>query len=99
LAKRNDPTNYRETQAPYDAGIGYLFERGEKSAAKSDSIGWTLRTSRQVAGLASLRQFLGPDAVPADYDVAGTLVYEPVPLRWAASRSGRLARDCQACCR
>ena len=37
LAKRNDPTNYRETQAPYDAGIGYLFERGEKRQHRLDA--------------------------------------------------------------
>src|SRR3974390_154934 len=34
-----------------------------------------------VQALASLRQFLGFDSVPANYDVAGSLVYEPVPLR------------------
>jgi len=35
----------------------------------------------KLQALASLRQFLGFDAVPADYDVAGSLVYEPVPPR------------------
>ena len=34
-----------------------------------------------VQALASLRQFLGFDSVPANYDVAGNLAYEPVPLR------------------
>ena len=35
----------------------------------------------KLQALASLRQFLGFDAVPTDDDVAGSLVYEPVPLR------------------
>ena len=34
-----------------------------------------------VQALASLRQFLGFGSVPANYDVAGNLAYEPVPLR------------------
>ena len=34
-----------------------------------------------MQALAALRQFLGFDSVPADYDVAGSLVYEPVLLR------------------
>lgn len=34
-----------------------------------------------VQALASLRQFLGFDSVPANYDVVGKLAYEPVPLR------------------
>lgn len=35
----------------------------------------------RVQALASLRQFLGFDSVPANYDVVGNLAYEPVPLR------------------
>ena len=153
-------SNYWETQAQYDVGIGYLFERGKKrqhrlDAAKTatavteaqvadaqrtvlanaaqlyisvllaranlelaenllDSYRHTVKISQdrfdagalskndllkielqtlqfetdvntnrlaEAQALASLRQFLGFDSVPADYDVAGSLVYEPVPLR------------------
>ena len=35
----------------------------------------------KMQALASLRQFLGFESVPADYDVAGTLVYDPVQLK------------------
>ena len=154
----SDP-NYWETQAQYDIGIGYLFERGKKrqhrlDAAKtatavteaqvSDAQRTTLASAAQLfvaallsksnlefaeglldsykktvkiseerykAGdmsrndllkiqlqqlqfesdvtsarlakaqaLASLRQFLGFDSVPQDYDVVGNLGYEPVSL-------------------
>jgi len=153
-------SNYWQTQAQYDVGISYLFERGKKrqhrlDAAKTatavteaqvadaqrtvlanaaqlyvsallakanlelvenllDSYRRTVKVSQdrfnagalskndllkiqlqtlqfetdvntdrlaKVQALASLRQFLGFDAVPADYDVAGSLAYEPVPLR------------------
>ena len=153
-------SNYWETQAQYDVGIGYLFERGRKrqhrlDAAKtatsvtesqvSDAQRTVLASAAQLfiavllakanlefagnllesykktvalsndrfsAGamsqndllkiklqqlqfesdvnaarlaklqaLASLRQFLGFDSVPEDYDVLGTLAYEPVPLK------------------
>lgn len=153
-------SNYWETQAQYDVGIGYLFERGKKrqhrfDAAKtatavteaqvSDAQRTTLASAAQlfiaallaksnldfaeglrdsykktvalseeqfkagamsrndllkiqlqqlqfesdvnaarlarVQALASLRQFLGFDSVPADYEVAGNLAYEPVPMR------------------
>jgi len=153
-------SNYWETQAQYDVGIGYLFERGKKrqhrlDAAKTatavteaqvadaqrtvlanaaqlyisvllaranlelaenllDSYRHTVKISQdrfdagalskndllkielqtlqfetdvntnrlaKAQALASLRQFLGFDSVPADYDVAGSLVYEPVSLR------------------
>jgi cobalt-zinc-cadmium efflux system outer membrane protein len=152
-------SNYWETQAQYDIGIGYLFERGKKrqhrldaaktATAVTESQVWdaqrtTLATAAQLfvsallaksnlefaegllasykktviitqdrynAGdlsrndllkiqlqqlqfesdvnaarlakaqaLASLRQFLGFDSVPPEYDVAGNLVYTPVPL-------------------
>jgi outer membrane protein, heavy metal efflux system len=153
-------SNYWETQAQYDVGIGYLFERGKKrqhrlDAAKTatavteaqvtdaqrtvlasaaqlfvsallaksnlefadgllDSYKKTVKISEdrfnagamsrndllkiqlqqlqfetdvndarlaKTQALASLRQFLGFDSVPADYDVAGNLAYESVPLR------------------
>jgi cobalt-zinc-cadmium efflux system outer membrane protein len=153
-------SNYWQTQAQYDVGIGYLFERGKKrqhrlDAAKTatsvtesqvsdaqrttlagaaqlfiaallaksnlefaeglrDSYKKTVTLSEErfkagaisrndllkiqlqqlqfesdanaahlakVQALASLRQFLGFDSVPPDYDVAGALMYEPVPLR------------------
>ena len=153
-------SNYWETQAQYDVGIGYLFERGRKrqhrlDAAKTatavteaqvtdaqrtvlasaaqlfigallaksnvefaqtllDSYKKTVKISEdrfnagamsrndllkiqlqqlqfetdvntaglaKTQALASLRQFLGFDSVPADYDVAGNLAYESVPLR------------------
>ncbi len=153
-------SNYWETQAQYDVGIGYLFERGKKrqhrlDAAKTatavteaqvtdaqrtvlasaaqlfasallaksnlefadgllDSYKKTVKISEdrfnagamsrndllkiqlqqlqfetdvndarlaKTQALTSLRQFLGFDSVPADYDVAGNLAYEPVPLR------------------
>jgi cobalt-zinc-cadmium efflux system outer membrane protein len=153
-------SNYWETQAQYDVGIGYLFERGKKrqhrlDAAKTatavteaqvtdaqrtvlasaaqlfvsallaksnlefaqtllDSYKKTVKISEDrfnagamsrndllkiqlqqlqfetdvnTAGLAktqalfSLRQFLGFDSVPADYDLTGNLAYEAVPLR------------------
>ncbi len=152
-------SNYWETQAQYDVGIGYLFERGRKrqhrlDAAKmttavteaqvSDAQRTTLASAAQlfvaallaksnlefaeglldsyrktvalseeqlnagavsrndslkihlqqlqfegdanaaqlarIQALTSLRQLLGFDSVPADYDVAGNLVYEPVTL-------------------
>jgi outer membrane protein, heavy metal efflux system len=152
-------SNYWETQAQYDIGIGYLFERGKKrqhrlDAAKtatavtesqvSDAQRTTLASAAQLfvaallaksnlefaaglldsykktvniseerfkagdmsrndllkiqlqqlqfesdvnaAGLAkiqalgSLRQFLGFDSVPPDYDVSGNLTHEAVPL-------------------
>ncbi len=152
-------SNYWETQAQYDVGIGYLFERGKKrqhrlDAAKtttavteaqvSDAQRTTLASAAQlfvaallaksnlefaeglldsyrktvalseeqlkagrhepqrslkiqlqqlqfesdanaarlakIQALTSLRQLLGFDSVPADYDVAGNLVYEPVTL-------------------
>jgi cobalt-zinc-cadmium efflux system outer membrane protein len=151
--------SYWETQAQYDVGIGYLFERGKKrqhrldvaktstavtEAQVSDAQRTILANAAQLfvaallaksnlefaqglldsyrktadigderykAGdmsrndllkvqlqqlqfesdvsnarlakaqaLASLRQFLGYDSLPADYDVAGDLAYEPVPL-------------------
>jgi outer membrane protein, heavy metal efflux system len=153
-------SNYWETQAQYDVGIGYLFERGKKrqhrlDAAKTatavteaqvtdaqrtvlasaaqlfvsallarsnlefadgllDSYKKTVKISEdrfnagamsrndllkiqlqqlqfetdvndarlaKTQALASLRQFLGFDSVPADYDVAGNLASAPVPLR------------------
>jgi cobalt-zinc-cadmium efflux system outer membrane protein len=153
-------SNYWETQAQYDVGIGYLFERGKKrqhrlDAAKTatavteaqvtdaqrtvlasaaqlfigalfaksnlefaqtllDSYKKTVKISEdrfnagamsrndllkiqlqqlqfetdvntaglaKTQALASLRQFLGFDSVPADYDIAGNLAYESVPLR------------------
>jgi outer membrane protein, heavy metal efflux system len=153
-------SNYWETEAQYDVGIGYLFERGKKrqhrlEAAKTatavteaqvsdaqrtvlanaaqlfvnallaksnlefaetlfDSYKKTVALSeeREKAGsmsrndllkiqlqslqfesdisnaelvraqaLASLRQFLGFDSVPADYEVVGTLAYEAVTAR------------------
>ena len=153
-------SNYWETQAQYDVGVGYLFERGKKrqhrlDAAKTatavteaqvsdaqrtvlanaaqlfvaallaksnlefaeslfDSYKKTVDISeeRHKAGamsrndllkiqlqslqfesdvnnaqlaraqaLASLRQFLGFDSVPADYEVVGSLAYEPVTAR------------------
>ncbi len=153
-------SNYWETQAQYDVGIGYLFERGKKrqhrlDAAKTatsvteaqvsdaqrtvlanaaqlfisallaksnlefaqtllDSYKKTVKISEdqfnagamsrndllkiqlqtlqfetdvsnaalaKAQALASLRQFLGFDSVSADYDVAGNLAYESVPLR------------------
>ena len=153
-------SNYWETQAQYDIGIGYLFERGKKrqhrlDAAKtatavtesqvSDAQRTVLANAAQlfiaallaksnlefaenllesykktvsiseerfkagamsrndllkielqqlqfetdvntarlaeVQALASLRQFLGFESVPADYDVTGTLAYDSVPLR------------------
>ena len=45
----------------------------------------------KLQALASLRQFLGFDAVPADYHVAGSLVYEPVPLRLEEVQARALA--------
>ena len=170
-------SNYWETQAQYDLGISYLFERGKKrqhrlDAAKSatavteaqvadaqrtvlanaaqlyvsvllakanlelaenllDSYKHTVKISQdrfdagalskndllkiqlqtlqfetdvntdrlaKVQALASLRQFLGFDSVPADYDVAGSLAYEPVPLRLEDVRARALANrpDLQA---
>jgi cobalt-zinc-cadmium efflux system outer membrane protein len=153
-------SNYWETQAQYDVGVGYLFERGKKrqhrlDAAKTatavtesqvedaqrtvlanaaqlfvaallaksnlefaesllDSYKKTVDISeeRHKAGamsrndllkiqlqslqfesdvsnaqlaraqaLASLRQFLGFDSAPADYEVVGSLAYEPVTAR------------------
>jgi cobalt-zinc-cadmium efflux system outer membrane protein len=153
-------SNYWETQAQYDVGIGYLFERGRKryhrlDAARSattvtesqvsDAERTTLASAAQlfvsallaksnleftesllnsyrktvsvsdeqltagaisrndnlkihlqqlqfesdanaarlakIQALTSLRQFLGYDSVPADYDVAGELAYEPVTLK------------------
>ena len=35
----------------------------------------------KVQALALLRQYLGFDSVPPDFDVAGSLAYQPVPLR------------------
>ncbi len=35
----------------------------------------------KVQALAWLRQYLGFDSVPSDFDVAGSLAYEPLPLR------------------
>jgi cobalt-zinc-cadmium efflux system outer membrane protein len=42
-----------------------------------------LNTARlaRIQALASLRQYLGFDSVPADYDVSGRLAYDPVPLK------------------
>jgi cobalt-zinc-cadmium efflux system outer membrane protein len=153
-------SNYWQTQAQYDVGISYLFERGKKrrhrldaaktatavteaqvadaqrtvlanaaqlyvsallakanlelaenlldgyrrtvkvsqdrfnagALSKNDLLKIQLQTLQfetevntdrlaKVQALAALRQFLGFDSVPADYDVAGSLVYEPVPLR------------------
>ena len=153
-------SNYWETQAQYDVGIGYLFERGKKrqhrlDAAKTatavteaqvsdaqrtvlanasqlfisallaksnldfaegllDSYKKTVKISEdrfnagamsrndllkiqlqqlqfetdvnnaklaRAQALASLRQFLGFDSVPEDYDVTGKLVHEPVTLQ------------------
>jgi outer membrane protein, heavy metal efflux system len=153
-------SNYWETQAQYDIGIGYLFERGKKrqhrldaaktatavteaqvtdaqrtvlasaaqlfisallakanlelaqsllesykktvklsedrfnagAVSRNDLLKIQLQTLQfetdvntaglaKAQALASLRQFLGFDSVPAEYDVAGNLVYEPVPLR------------------
>ncbi len=153
-------SNYWNDQTQYDAGVGYLFERGKKrqhrlDAAKTttavteaqvsdaqrttlagaaqlfvaallaksnlefaeglrDSYRKTVALSEEqlkagaisrndalkihlqqlqfetdanaarlakVQALASLRQFLGFDSVPPDYDVAGNLVYGPVTLR------------------
>lgn len=155
----SDP-NYWETQAQYDVGVGYLFERGKKrqhrlDAAKTatavteaqvsdaqrtvlanasqlfisallaksnlefaegllDSYKKTVKISEdrfnagamsrndllkiqlqqlqfetdvnnarlaRAQALASLRQFLGFDSVPEDYDVTGNLVHEPVTLQ------------------
>jgi cobalt-zinc-cadmium efflux system outer membrane protein len=45
----------------------------------------------KVQALAALRQFLGFDSVPADYDVAGSLVYELVPLRLEDMQARALA--------
>ena len=52
----------------------------------------------KVQALASLRQFLGFDSVPADYEVAGGLSYEPVPLRLEdlQSRALKTRPDLQA---
>jgi len=153
-------SNYWQTQAQYDVGISYLFERGKKrqhrldaaktatavteaqvadaqrtvlanaaqlyvsvllakanlelaenlldgyrrtvkvsqdrfnagALSKNDLLKIQLQTLQfetdvntdrlaKVQALAALRQFLGFDSVPADYDVAGSLAYEPVPLR------------------
>ena len=153
-------SNYWETQAQYDVGVGYLFERGKKrqhrlDAAKTatavteaqvsdaqrtvlanasqlfisallaksnlgftesllDSYKKTVKISEdrfnagamsrndllkiqlqqlqfetdvnnarlaRAQALASLRQFLGFDSVPEDYDVSGNLVHEPVTLQ------------------
>jgi outer membrane protein, heavy metal efflux system len=153
-------SNYWETQAQYDVGIGYLFERGRKRQHRLDAaktatavteaqvldaqrtvlanaaqlfissllaksnlefaeslLGSYKKTvalseERYKAGamsrndllkiqlqtlqfesdvssarlahaqaLASLRQFLGFDSVPENYDVSGNLVREPVPLQ------------------
>ena len=153
-------SNYWQTQAQYDVGISYLFERGKKrqhrldaaktatavteaqvadaqrtvlanaaqlyvsallakanlklaenlldgyrrtvkvsqdrfnagALSKNDLLKIQLQTLQfetdvntdrlaKVQALAALRQFLGFDSVPADYDVAGGLVYQPVPLR------------------
>jgi outer membrane protein, heavy metal efflux system len=163
-------SNYWETQAQYDIGIGYLFERGKKrqhrlDAAKSatsvteaqvsdaqrtvlanaaqlfisallaksnlefaqsllDSYKNTVKISQdrfqagamsrndllkiqlqqlqfetdvtnaalaRAQALASLRQFLGFDSVPADYDVAGILGYESVPMRLQDAQARALA--------
>jgi len=163
-------SNYWETQAQYDVGVGYLFERGKKrqhrlDAAKTatavteaqvsdaqrtvlastaqlfiaallaksnlefaenlfDSYKKTVDISeeRHKAGamsrndllkiqlqslqfesdvsnaqlaraqaLASLRQFLGFDSVPADYEVVGSLAYESVTARLEDLQSRALA--------
>ena len=155
----SDP-NYWETQAQYDVGVGYLFERGKKRQHRLDAAKTatavteaqvsdaqrtvlanaaqlfvtallaksnlefaeslldsykktvTLSEERHQAGamsrndllkiqlqslqfesdvndaqlaraqaLASLRQYLGFDSVPSDYEVVGTLAYEPVTAR------------------
>jgi cobalt-zinc-cadmium efflux system outer membrane protein len=57
----------------------------------------TDRLARAQA-LASLRQFLGFDSIPADYDVAGSLVYESVSLRLEDVQARALANrpDLQA---
>jgi cobalt-zinc-cadmium efflux system outer membrane protein len=153
-------SNYWQTQAQYDLGIGYLLERGRKRqhrlAAAQDQTAVTeaqvadaerilvgnvaqqfvmalqakanlqlalqvldsylhtvsisqerykagamsqvdllkiqlqtlqfrtdVNTARiaKVQALASLRQLLGYDSVPRDYDVAGDLTYQPLPLK------------------
>src|SRR5664279_275378 len=163
-------SNYWQTQAQYDVGVGYLFERGKKrqhrlDAAKTatavteaqvsdaqrtvlastaqlfiaallaksnlefaenlfDSYKKTVDISeeRHKAGamsrndllkiqlqslqfesdvsnaqlaraqaLASLRQFLGFDSVPADYEVVGSLAYESVTARLEDLQSRALA--------
>jgi cobalt-zinc-cadmium efflux system outer membrane protein len=170
-------SNYWETQAQYDIGIGYLFERGKKRQHRLDAAKTaTAVTEAQVAdaqrtvlsnaaqlyvsvllakanlelaenllesykrtvkisqdrfdagalskndllkiqlqtlqfetdvhtdrlaraqALASLRQFLGFDSIPADYDVAGSLVYESVSLRLEDVQARALANrpDLQA---
>ena len=170
-------SNYWETQAQYDVGIGYLFERGRKRQHRVDAARTlTAVTESQVSdaqrtvlssaaqlfiaallaksnlefaeglldsykktvdlseerfkagamsrndvlkiqlqslqfetdvssarlahtqALTSLRQFLGFDSVPADYDVDGKLVYEAVPLRLEAVQARALANrpDLQA---
>ena len=150
-------SNYWETQAEYDVGVGYLFERGHKrqhrlqaardttgvtesqvadaerttvanatqqfvaalladsnlefarnvlasfhhtvsiseeqykagAISKSDLLKIQLQTLQfqtdvnnamlaRAQALASLRQLLGFDSVPADYQLAGKLMYEPV---------------------
>jgi outer membrane protein, heavy metal efflux system len=152
-------SNYWNNQSQYDAGVGYLFERGKKrqhrldaarsttavtEAQMSDVQRTTLASAAQlfvaallaksnldfaeglldsyrktvglteeqlkagaisrndalkihlqqlqfetdaniarlakIQALTMLRQFLGFDSVPADYDIAGNLVYEPVDL-------------------
>ncbi len=169
--------NYWETQAQYDIGVGYLFERGKKrqhrlQAAKDitsvtesqvadaerttianaaqqfvaallaqsnlefartvlDSFQKTVKISedRYSAGgiskadllkiqlqqlqfqtdvntallaraqaLASLRQLMGFDSVPADYQVAGKLIYEPMSakLEDLQARALSLRPDLQA---
>ena len=57
----------------------------------------TARIAR-VQALALLRQYLGFDSVPADFDVAGKLAYEPLPLRLEdfQARALNLRPDLQA---
>lgn len=170
-------SNYWSSQAQFDAGIGYLFERGRKrqhrlAAARSltavtesqvaDAERTTIGNAAQqfvsallaksnlafaeallrsfqqtvhitqdrynagaiskadllrvqlqglqfqtdvanarlarVQALTNLRQLLGFDAVPADYEVAGQLIYEPVPLKLedAQARALNVRPDLQA---
>ena len=52
----------------------------------------------KVQALASLRQLLGYDSVPQDYDIAGDLVYQPLSLRLEdlQARALNLRPDLQA---